>query len=541
MSKTSATILLGAALAAALTVAPGTAGAAPRAGEPDPSFGSAGRVVLPYDIQPAAVLVQPDGKLVVPDATSFRVLRLNPDGSPDRSFDGDGIASTDVGTGGNIISAALQPDGKLLLGGVTATLDSAIVRLNGTGSLDRTFSPGGSDGDGKKINGLAIVDRPSAIVPEPSGRMVVFGSSSNGAAGVRLDSAGTWDGTVFEPAGEGGVRAAVRGADGSFLGAGSSYRNESNEWDGFVVRWREGGKLDTTLAGKGSTTIGDPAAHEIAIGVLAQPDGKPVLTSDTGTAERKMGLTRLTATGSLDGAFGDGGFAAPDFDGDDVPVGAGLQADGKLVLGGVTSPGLQFAAARYTVEGKLDPSYGDGGRTTIAFDDWAVAQAAVAQPDGKLVIAGWTAAENRTKMRTALVRLLAEDAPAPQGGGKQPQGDPTGTPDITLSFTLSGAKRQRLVRHGAIRVRLQSPHEDSTAIASASGRAGARRLRLRPRTITVTAGPARSVAMRLNAMQRRSIRTALAAGKPTRLTVIVKAHDAAGNTVRQTLRVTAKR
>ena len=532
----SARALLGAAVAVALAV-PGTASAAPRAGEPDPSFGQAGRVVLPYDVQPAVVLVQPDGKLVLPDSVSSRVLRLNPDGSPDRSFDGDGLAS--AGAGEKLLSAALQPDGKLLVGGVTASLDSTIARLNPTGSLDRTFSPGGADGDGRKVNGLGIVDRPSAIVAEPGGRMAVFGNSSNGAAGIRLDSAGSSDGTIFEPAGDGGTNAAVRSADGTFVVVGTSY--EAGDWNAFAARWREDGKLDTTFAGKGWTTVGSPAVRERTTGVLVQPDGKPVLVNDTGTAEIKTGLTRLTATGEPDGAFGDGGFAAPDFDGDDLPVGAGLQADGKLVVGSATSPGYRFAAARYTPQGTLDPAYGEGGKTTVAFDDAAIAQAATAQPDGKLVIAGWTAVENRTKMRTALVRLLAEDVPVPQSGGSGEQPGAGQVPDTTLSFALSGAKRQRLARLGAIRVRLQSALEASSAVVRASGRAGAAKLRLRPRTVAVAAGPGRTVALRLNRKQRRAIRAALAAGKRPRLTVVAEARDAAGNRVRLTLRVTAKR
>jgi Ca2+-binding RTX toxin-like protein len=124
--------------------------------------------------------------------------------------------------------------------------------------------------------------------------------------------------------------------------------------------------------------------------------------------------------------------------------------------------------------------------------------------------------------------------PEPQtGGGK--------APDTTLSFALTGAKRQRLVRQGAIRARLQSPLEDSTAVVTAFGRVRGTRLRLRPRTIAVAAGPARAVVLRLTRKQRRVLRAALAARKRPRLTVTAEARDSAGNRVRQTLRVTAKR
>lgn len=124
----------------------------------------------------------------------------------------------------------------------------------------------------------------------------------------------------------------------------------------------------------------------------------------------------------------------------------------------------------------------------------------------------------------------------------EPQtGDPTGTPDTSLSFTLDGAKQQRVLRQGAVRVTLQCPLEDCTAVASASGKVRAVALRLRPRSIAVAAGPARTVALRLSTKQRRALRKALAAGKRPRITVTAEARDAAGNTVRSTLRVTARR
>ena len=138
------------------------------------------------------------------------------------------------------------------------------------------------------------------------------------------------------------------------------------------------------------------------------------------------------------------------------------------------------------------------------------------------------------------VDALPEPDPGPQPGGGQAGGDGQ-QPDTALGFTLAGAKRQRLARQGAIRVRLQSALEDSTAVLSASGRVRGAALRLRARTVAVAAGPARTVALRLSRKQRGVLRAALAAGKRPRLTVVAEARDAAGNRVRQTLRVTAKR
>src|SRR4051795_1749382 len=60
----------------------------------DPAFDGDGRVTLPGGGSVSAVLVQPDRKIVVAgNATGSQVMtvtRLNPNGSPDTTFDGDG-------------------------------------------------------------------------------------------------------------------------------------------------------------------------------------------------------------------------------------------------------------------------------------------------------------------------------------------------------------------------------------------------------------------------------------------------------------------
>jgi len=115
-------------------------------GSLDNSFNSKVRFELSVQGEPAVseIVQQPDGKLIVSGIfDSYKgwpaksIIRLNPDGSRDHSFD--------AGTGfdGNIRALALQPDGKLLVAGSFTTFRgnpvSEIVRLNPNGSLDETF------------------------------------------------------------------------------------------------------------------------------------------------------------------------------------------------------------------------------------------------------------------------------------------------------------------------------------------------------------------------------------------------------------------
>jgi uncharacterized delta-60 repeat protein len=101
--------------------------------------------------------VQGDGKIVIGGHSyqggstgwDFAVGRLNSDGTPDTTFDGDGKATIDFfSTSDYGRSVAVQADGKIVIGGQSyrssAGWDFAVARLNSDGTLDTTF-----DGDGK--------------------------------------------------------------------------------------------------------------------------------------------------------------------------------------------------------------------------------------------------------------------------------------------------------------------------------------------------------------------------------------------------------
>ena len=197
--------LMAALALAVLTLSSGSAYAA--AGDLDPTFDGDGKRVLPFAGIPSEALVQPDGKIVLAgfdELHEFAVWRLNPDGSLDRSFDGDGTVAISFGAQDSINAAALQPDGKIVVAGGTyaaqTRLDMAVARLNPNGSLDKTFDPGGPDGDGKKVFSAENDTSATAVVVQPDGRILLAGAGTGvGTFSLtRLDSKGAVDGTVFE-------------------------------------------------------------------------------------------------------------------------------------------------------------------------------------------------------------------------------------------------------------------------------------------------------------------------------------------------------
>ena len=83
--------------------------------------------------------------------THNRIIRLNPDGTVDNTF----VSGT--GFDDDVRAIAVQPDGKILVGGNFLNYNGNpapwIIRLNGDGSIDNTFNPGtGFDSSVENIN-----------------------------------------------------------------------------------------------------------------------------------------------------------------------------------------------------------------------------------------------------------------------------------------------------------------------------------------------------------------------------------------------------
>jgi uncharacterized delta-60 repeat protein len=127
----------------------------------------------------------------------FALARLNSDGSLDSTFSGDGRVTTDLGVYDKLMAAAIQSDGKIVAVGRTGLTfgfsEIAVVRYNADGTLDSTFS---GDGIQKAIVETSAV--PTAVAIQPSGKIVVGGTSYDGIEDtsgfvIRFNADGTRD------------------------------------------------------------------------------------------------------------------------------------------------------------------------------------------------------------------------------------------------------------------------------------------------------------------------------------------------------------
>ena len=336
------------------------------------------------------VLVQPNGRIVVAGSTAkvptapdrFCVARLRSNGTLDTAFGSGGKRVISFGgdsLGESVFGAALQPDGKIVLAG-GSDLRAAVARLNPNGSLDTTFS-----GDGKKTFNWAPGDfsRTQAVLVRPDGKLVVAGFSGPEGGDIqaaRLKTNGALD-TAFGTGGKARVDfgdtefgfAAARQADGRIVVAGRSLGSGA-----VVARLRANGTLDPDFDGDGRLML--PGGGE-ARAVLVQPDSKIVVTGNPGLSEVTT-VTRLNPNGSPDTTFNGDGTATIDFG----ASGAVLQPDGKIVIAGTAQAGV--AVARLNANGSPDATFGAAGKAAVDFGAATSGNAVALQPNGRIVVAG---------------------------------------------------------------------------------------------------------------------------------------------------------
>jgi uncharacterized delta-60 repeat protein len=317
-------------------------------GSLDATFGKGGSVVTNFATSPAAMALQPDGKIVLAGVINnttenvFAVARLNANGGVDTSFGSGGTVTADMGFPGVGEAVAIQPDGKILLGGTVLGTDEtlpnmvAMVRYDADGSLDSTFGNSGGFANGpgevevvsiQGVNTLAVLSDGDILVLR-GGTIAQF--SPTGSLRSTVTS-----GTIVATA---KVENPILQPDGAFIVSNGilvgTARNR--DLDTQVMRFTPTGQLDPTFKTSVFDLIGEGGSANIDFlnAVALQPDGKVVLagTHTHAFTNAVNALVRLNSNGSFDTTFGKNGFVT-----NKLPAGtAGLslvliQTDGKIL------------------------------------------------------------------------------------------------------------------------------------------------------------------------------------------------------------------
>ena len=140
------------------------------------------------------------------------------------------------------------------------------------------------------------------------------------------------------------------------------------------------------------------AFQEFPKKILQQTDGKLLVVSQVTSLTPQTMIARFHSNGVLDRSFGVNGFSNLI---NVVPTTAALQSDGKIVVAGYPYSGNQFIAAnkdftvaRFNSDGSIDNSFSGDGIATKDLQNQDVPTSIAIQPDGKILLAGYSAIEN---------------------------------------------------------------------------------------------------------------------------------------------------
>jgi len=383
-------------------------------GTPDAGFGAGGKVTTDFAgsiDQALSVASQPNGKIVAAGTAwgrtgyDFSIARYNSNGKLDASFGTAGKVMTDfAGSTDQALSVAVYPDGKIVAAGfawVSGTgFNFALARYHSNGMLDTAFGVGG-----KVITDFAgSIAQARSVVLQPNGKIVVAGSTL-GSEGydfalARYNDDGTLDAefgmagkvtTNFDSVFAQAFSVALQ-PNGKIVAAGVALGEASNDFA--LARYNRDGSLDDGFGTGGKVTTDFAGSIDQAFSVAVQPNGEIVAAGFAYLDVSNFALARYNSKGILDASFGNGGKVTTDFAGIlDQALSVALQPDGKIVAAGMslgTGTGYDFALARYSSSGALDPSFGTGGKVIEDFAGAGDGAHSVAlQPDGKIVAAGF--------------------------------------------------------------------------------------------------------------------------------------------------------
>lgn len=310
-------------------------------GSPDPSF-HGGESETVSGMYWTAIAVSDSGQIFVAGNNVYAsgthgcfcqlaVAHINPDGTLDKGFGGDGLAGlyTDLEIGGPEGWTALEGLAAQGDGGVLLVAADSVLKLTSTGTLDTAY---GKDGE---------------VTPKPE---TVAGFRT--LPGDVLEVAGTID---AQPTEDGG---------GNF----------------FVARYGPDGRPDPAFAGGAGVATIDFGGDDLASSAWFGDDGSILLGGSTAIASKGCvaagscgstpALARLTAAGVPDGSFGAGGRVRIDALRGAVGGGGGVlgllvRSNGDIVAVGGAGPSSSVAfIAALEPGGALQPGFGQGGLVT---------------------------------------------------------------------------------------------------------------------------------------------------------------------------------
>jgi uncharacterized delta-60 repeat protein len=245
------------------------------------------------------------------------------------------------------------------------------------------------------------------------------------------------------------------------------------------------GSLDVCFGSSGKRSV--VAAQPFVYGedVIVQPDGRIVVVSG---APGDIELFRFLSNGQFDPSFGVGGKVVTDLGGYELPDVVALDANGKVLVAGLTSDGSsnsEFLVVRYEADGRLDTGFGINGAVRTApfgLSGPGNARAISVRPNGKIVVGGtvtFQRVDGSVYASSAVVQYLPngdlDTAFGESGFARTYQGDFQGNaPNDNMvlqadgKIVLTGVTTQRIPATGEVTTALTVLRLDANGTPDAS-------------------------------------------------------------------------
>jgi uncharacterized delta-60 repeat protein len=314
------------------------------------------------------------------DGTGDNEIFISHNGSFLRNFDGkydnnfyssnNGLIKTLIGDRSEAKRLILQPDGKIVLAGVSYRAEEgfniAVVRYESDGELDRTFNN----------NGLVEIDHTYEVGDPSSAKLVAQQTGGFKTIYSKYTTESFLDESVFE----------VFAIENSKLLVVGSVQDQPV----FITIDKNGLILsDIKISYSIFKNI-----NQSWLNWIKQDDGKLIAVAggytDNGLGS-ELQLTRFFQDGSVDKSFGKGGFVSWKPGVYTYPVDSLLQPDGGLIIavrsldesGRLSLIGNHLL--RFTSEGIIDIEFGQNGILTLPWD--SIASLAL-EPNGNILVLG---------------------------------------------------------------------------------------------------------------------------------------------------------
>ncbi len=285
--------------------------------------------------------------------------------------------------------------------------DFALARYTANGSLDSTFGV-----NGKVITDLGGDDFANAIAVQ--GNEIIVAGSTSGNHYSRFVLAHYTATGVFE-----GVLASGFGGSADYptsmvlqgnkiVIAGYTGDAVAGNSTPLLARYKADGTLDTSFGKNGKVTPGF-GVNSITL------QGYKVVAA--GVSNGDFALARYTINGALDLSFGVNGKESTDFYGSTDQANTVVLQGDKIIAAGyaVGHSGYNFALSRYTTNGKLDASFGKNGKLTGYFPTSQAYFTSTVIQGNKVIAAGYSLYNNGNN-DFALARYTAAGSLDPSFG-----------------------------------------------------------------------------------------------------------------------------